>query len=112
YSREVAPQSGAETEAGTDAADAEQAAQPDGGPAYGQPSGRVVPAYAMARGDRSTVATAGLQSARRERHIVRICVDSGKLATEWCPTTLPIDVTGRPMPTQYCRRHHAPAGEP
>ena len=49
---------------------------------------------------------------RRSANLVRICTESGRLATEWCPSTALMDFAGRNAPTAYCRLHHAPYGEP
>ncbi len=47
----------------------------------------------------------------RESVVVRVCASTGKLATEWCDTTLVMDASAPDAPADYCHRHHAPFGE-
>jgi penicillin-binding protein 1A len=48
----------------------------------------------------------------RGTDVVRVCADTGKLATEWCDTTILVRSNSRGAPTTYCTKHHAPFGEP
>jgi penicillin-binding protein 1A len=56
-------------------------------------------------------ARAGSVVAEPEAELVSVCADSGRLATDWCPTTVLLNVTAGRAPTNYCRIHHAPQGE-
>lgn len=52
--------------------------------------------------------------ARRPRpggKTVRVCGETGLLATEWCDTTYLLDTANGVAPTRACTRHHAPFGE-
>ncbi len=42
---------------------------------------------------------------------VKICVQSGKLATKWCPETITVTLPRKDAPTTYCTIHHPPPGE-
>ncbi len=42
---------------------------------------------------------------------VRICVDSGMKATEWCPNTIEEQLPRSQVPRRYCPLHHAPSAE-
>lgn len=66
--------------------------------------------YAPASTGRSSARLASIDS--RGTDVVRVCAQSGLLATEWCDTTILVRANSRSVPTTYCRKHHAPFGEP
>jgi penicillin-binding protein 1A len=44
-------------------------------------------------------------------YLVTICADSGRLATDWCPTTVLLNTTAGRAPTSMCRMHRGPSDD-
>jgi penicillin-binding protein 1A len=69
-----------------------------------------VPIYRASGGGQATTQLSSMEDGGADT--VRVCAETGKLATEWCESTMLLRATGRNVPTTYCRKHHAPFGEP